>query len=228
MTTPTQVDEVDGADEDDHDFAETALGAALAALLVAELLPGPASFLTGIAGWNARVEAAIGPTLTGFLQRSAFDLAQETGVDGASALAFQSAEQVYPKILSWVQDRSHETLQNLTDAHVDDDNTAHAATVAAENLARGAAVYAKSEVREHTVGKLGAVWKIWKTKHDDRVRSTHRELDGEMAPYGGSFIVDEIPIRYPGDPDAPIELTAGCRCRLKYRIKPKDMDFADV
>lgn len=234
MTQPTteaqtQVTEVDGSDELDHDAMEVAFGAALAALLLAELLPGPASFIKGVRGWNARVDAALGPVLRGFLQRSAGDIAADSDTPGASVTALQEAEKVYPQILSWIQDRSWETLQNMTDAKLPQDaKLAERVTAAAENLARGAAVYAKSEVRERTVGALGAIWKIWRTRHDDRVRYLHQELEGARVPFDGTFVVDGIHIRYPGDPEAPIDMTAGCRCHLNYRLKPKEADFAEV
>lgn len=235
MTTPapttTQAQEVDGSDESDHDAAEVALGAALGAVLLAWLLPGPSSFL-GKRGlqrsWDDQVAATIGPVIQGFLQRSAADVAAQSTDPGASVIALQTAEQTYPQILSWIQARSYDTLQNLTNAPGADDVVAARVTTAAENLARGAAVYAKSEVREQTVGKLGAVWKIWRTRHDDRVRTLHRELEGSKVPFGGTFIVDGIQIKYPGDPDAPLEMTAGCRCHLNYRLQPEESSYGEV
>lgn len=232
MTTPTQVQETDGSDESDHDAQEQALGAAFTALLIAALIPGPASFFTTSTGrttkasWDDQVYAAVAPVVQGFLQRSAADIASDSDVAGSSAIAMETAEQVFPMILSWIQDNLAQTLQNLTDSGVKDATLAQQATTAAENLARGAAVYAKSEVREQTAGKLGAVWKIWKSRHDDRVRPTHVELNGQSAPFNGHFIVDGVPIRYPGDPKAPIDLTAGCRCHLNYKLH-KD-DFGDI
>lgn len=234
MTTPApttaQTNEVDGSDEADHDGVEIALGAALAGVLLAWLLPGPSSFFTGQAlqnSWDNQIAAAVGPVIQGFLQRSAVDIAADSQVPGAYATALDTAEQAYPTILRWIQDRSHETLQNLTDDKVSDTELAQRVQSAAENLARGFAVFAKSDVREQTVGKLGAVWKVWRTKHDDRVRTLHQELEGSKVPFGGTFVVDGIQIKYPGDPDSPIEMTANCRCHLNYRLGSED-DFAEV
>lgn len=221
----TQVDQIDGSDEDDHDAQEIALGGALAALFVGYLLPGPGAFLPGSVSWDDQVEARIGPTLQGFLQRSAMDIAVESGQPGATAIALQQAEETYPGVLAWIQGNSMQTLQNLTDSNVDEHSVAQAATGAAENLARGAAIFAKSEVRNETVGKLGAVYKVWRTRHDDRVRPMHVELDGDEVPYHSPFFVDGLAIRYPGDPLAPISLTANCRCHLVYHISPKEKDY---
>lgn len=233
MTTPTNttdVNEVDGSDEADHDSQEQALGLALGALFLASLLPGPSSFFNTLKSWDDQVEAAIGPSLQAFLQRSALDIAAQSDQPGASVTALTQAAETYPIVLAWVQGQSHQTLQNLTDSHVSDTDTAQAALSAAEGLARGTAIYAKSEVREQTVGKLGAVWKVWRTRHDAKVRTTHHELEGQKVPYDGSFVVDDIPIRFPGDPEAPIELTANCRCHLNYRLKgaEDDQDYAEV
>lgn len=227
-TNTTDTNEVDGSDEADHDSQEEALGLALGALFLASLLPGPSSFFNTLKSWDDQVEAAVGPTLQAFLQRSALDIAEESDAPGASVTALEQAAETYPQVLAWVQGQSHQTLQNLTDAHISDTHTAQAALSAAEGLARGTAVYAKSEVREQTVGKLGAVYKTWRTRHDAKVRTTHHELEGDTVPYDSSFHVDGMAIKYPGDPEAPIELTANCRCHLNYRLKPKDVDFAEV
>lgn len=225
MTAPidqTQGQEIDGSDEEDHDSQEQALGIALAALLLAELLPGPATFLSGRNSWRDRVEGTLGQTLRGFIERTAFDLAQTAGAQNASAASTQAVQQVYPQILAWVEDRSHETLQNLTDAGLSDADLAERTQSAAQNLARGVAVYAKNETRQVTGTKLGAIWKVWRTRHDDRVRSTHRELEGQQVSQHGMFYVESSGsyLRFPGDPEAPIEETAGCRCRLNYKLRP--------
>lgn len=60
------------------------------------------------------------------------------------------------------------------------------------------------------------VTKTWKTRRDNRVRSTHAFLEGKSVPVGGSFAVAGTLLRFPGDPAAPMSLTAGCRCRLKF------------
>lgn len=53
----------------------------------------------------------------------------------------------------------------------------------------------------------------WRSAKDDRVRDTHRAMNGQKKLYGEAF---ESPsgarLRFPGDPLAPIEETAQCRC----------------
>lgn len=230
MTTPTNttdVNEVDGSDEADHDAQEEALGLALGALFLSSLLPGPSSFFNTLKSWDDQIEAAIGPILQAFMQRSALDIAAEVDQPGSSVTALTQAAETYPQVLAWVQGQSHQTLQNLTDSHVSDTDTAQAALSAAEGLARGTAVYAKSEVREQTVGKLGAVYKTWRTRHDAKVRVTHHELEGDTIPYDSIFHVDGMSIKYPGDPEADISLTANCRCHLNYRLRPLENVYGE-
>ena len=59
--------------------------------------------------------------------------------------------------------------------------------------------------------------KTWVSRRDAQVRSAHVELDGQSVPVGEPFrLLDGSVIRFPGDPVAPINLTAGCRCRLRF------------
>lgn len=70
-------------------------------------------------------------------------------------------------------------------------------------------------------GKVAAqsVRKVWNSAHDNRVRHTHRELDGESVGLNDSFVsVSGARLRYPLDPTAPLEETINCRCNLTYRI----------
>ncbi len=64
--------------------------------------------------------------------------------------------------------------------------------------------------------KSGAKEWTWVTRGDDRVRSSHRMLDGKTVPVGQGFALDGKTLRFPGDPLAPADLTIGCRCRLKF------------
>lgn len=216
--------EIDGSDEADHDAQEIALGAALATLLIAWLLPGPSMFGgRRSTAWADQLTAAIGPTLAAFIQRSAFDLAQSSRLPNASIAAARAAQSIYPVAMSRVVTWTQDTLDRLQGA----DPSAQDVQVAAQNIARSAAVSAKSEVRNETADKLGAVWTIWRTRHDSRVRETHRELDGQSVPFGGRFVtVTGALLRWSGDPQAPIEETAGCRCHQVWRLRPKDSSYA--
>lgn len=57
--------------------------------------------------------------------------------------------------------------------------------------------------------------KIWVAELDDRTRPSHREADGQRAPYSGTFTVGGAELRYPGDPDGPLSEIENCRCHLQ-------------
>lgn len=57
--------------------------------------------------------------------------------------------------------------------------------------------------------------KVWATRGDDRVRPTHRHLDGHMIPLDGTFRAGHAQLAYPGDPTGPPAEVVGCRCHLR-------------
>jgi len=54
--------------------------------------------------------------------------------------------------------------------------------------------------------------KTWITMHDDRVRTSHREVDGITVPIQDKFVVDGYRMELPGDPSAPPAQIINCRC----------------
>lgn len=56
----------------------------------------------------------------------------------------------------------------------------------------------------------------WMSRRDNRVRMTHRALDGQSVPLGSPFLSPSgAKLRFPHDPRAPIAETANCRCWLQ-------------
>ena len=62
--------------------------------------------------------------------------------------------------------------------------------------------------------------KIWHTMADNKVRQTHRDIDGATIPINDLFQVGEAEMRFPCDEeyayDYPSE-TCNCRCHISYR-----------
>ena len=77
---------------------------------------------------------------------------------------------------------------------------------------------AKNAVLEQ-VGPL--VTKTWTARKDNKVRPAHKAVNGQTVSGDSSFIVAGHPMRFPGDPLAPIELTVNCRCHMNIRKAPR-------
>jgi len=70
-------------------------------------------------------------------------------------------------------------------------------------------------------GKVAAdlVTKVWRSAGDSRVRHTHRALNGDSIGFSERFASPSgTTLRFPGDPEAPISETSGCRCSCEYRV----------
>jgi hypothetical protein len=85
-----------------------------------------------------------------------------------------------------------------------------ARTVAVSVL--NAATFSAAEAYTEATGNRR--WQQWWTVEDNRVRSTHRHAHGQSRPVGQNFLVGGFPMRYPGDPLAPPDLTTNCRCSV--------------
>lgn len=76
-------------------------------------------------------------------------------------------------------------------------------------------------VQQITSGKIEAqdVTKVWLTAKDERVRGTHRALDGKKVGFDGFFSSPSgAMLRHPHDASAPASETVGCRCMLTYKV----------
>lgn len=62
--------------------------------------------------------------------------------------------------------------------------------------------------------------KTWLTLQDDRVRDTHRAVQGRTVELNEPFIVGGARMMYPGDASlgAPIRELANCRCSAQYTV----------
>jgi hypothetical protein len=60
----------------------------------------------------------------------------------------------------------------------------------------------------------GFTRKRWVTRHDAKVRETHREAEGDTVPLEQPFYVGGYPLMYPGERGAPPALVINCRCTM--------------
>ena len=78
--------------------------------------------------------------------------------------------------------------------------------------AYGAGTLAAGMEQSRLTGRL--LRKRWDTEHDQRVRESHREVDGQVRDLAMPFYVDGFPLQFPGDPMGPPETVINCRCDL--------------
>lgn len=85
-----------------------------------------------------------------------------------------------------------------------------------KGLAIHATTAAIEGVKSAVIDQAGpTVTKTWRTRHDERVRPAHKAANGQTVMGGESFKVGGFPMRFPGDPVAPIELVINCRCHVE-------------
>lgn len=66
--------------------------------------------------------------------------------------------------------------------------------------------------RHDAMIQAGAEWKEWLSSGDERVRDTHRALDGTRMPMDEPFLVGGAPMMFPCDPNGPAAEVINCRC----------------
>lgn len=64
------------------------------------------------------------------------------------------------------------------------------------------------------------VTRTWVTARDERVRESHRDLNGQQRGPDEPFDAQDGQLQYPGDPSAPASETVQCRCVLTTRLEP--------
>jgi hypothetical protein len=78
--------------------------------------------------------------------------------------------------------------------------------------AYGAGTLAAGLEQSRATGRL--LRKRWDTEQDEKVRVSHRAVDGQVRELGYPFYVDGFPLMFPGDPMGPPETVINCRCDL--------------
>lgn len=61
----------------------------------------------------------------------------------------------------------------------------------------------------NTYTEMGVEYTQWIAAHDSRTRDSHRDINGEIIPMGGTY---SNGLRYPGDTTGPLKEWINCRC----------------
>jgi hypothetical protein len=76
---------------------------------------------------------------------------------------------------------------------------------------------ANVQIMKETANELGIeMVKEWVSPHDERVRETHAEADGQQVGMNENFIVGGEELAYPGDPNGSAENVINCRCAVVF------------
>lgn len=113
-----------------------------------------------------------------------------------------------PSTIGDLQLAVREKLPELTDALARVFGTKEARSLA---IARTESAHAGNGAKFMQYGEDGVEKVQWVTSHDDAVRESHQELDGEVASYGSEF---KPGLRYPADENGPASEVINCRCTL--------------
>lgn len=112
--------------------------------------------------------------------------------------------------------KSHEFAQSLA-ITVAQTAVGGARDAAAEALTpQQQTVTMPTEEGSYTVVLKPEVLRHWRTRHDEAVRATHRDADGQVRGLGEHFEVGGHLLRWPSDPLAPPAVSRNCRCWIAY------------
>lgn len=209
--------ELDGVQEADAEQTHRVLTAALLALLLS------AHGESGAPGihrdWYGLVEASIGTAIISYLTRSALDLFDLTPGNRANARLALVDHPIRP-LARAVQRQTAQQLAVSAQHLAGSTGYRSDAAVSASRIAHSITTGGREQTRDQVARDIGATARVWRSRHDDAVRDTHEHLDGQVRPIGQPFdVADGLTIRFPGDPAAPLSLTAGCRCHTAYRLR---------
>lgn len=145
--------------------------------------------------------------------------AEATYAEPIDLLAERHAREAITQAGRWVWDTLHNISAARALGEIDEERGQQDAQMAAERIAVQTTTFARESVRNAVANEIGATIKTWRTRRDTRVRPSHYALEGAQAALDEPFVSGAgVQIWHPGDPMAPLSETAGCRCRLSYRL----------
>lgn len=82
----------------------------------------------------------------------------------------------------------------------------------AERIARTEATALHAHNQQAAMNEAGVEFKRWVAVRDGKTRPAHARANGQTVPVDSAFVVGGWSMQGPGDPSAPAEQTANCRC----------------
>lgn len=226
--------DVDAHDEDDSVATELAISAAVAEALAHP--PDPRHMTAEQV--ESILETVVGVSLRFYAQRvlglfvlqwkggaqlepDAYQLVTES-VDHAVRRAIDDTGESVRDIIRVNAEKARASTggevfeQSRTDPEVEAYNRLK---VGMEGISRILTTRVREEAKWDYATQSGALGKAWRTRRDNRVRTSHGDLEGDFVLVGDPFItINGAQLQRPGDPKAPLYETINCRCRLSYRM----------
>jgi HK97 family phage portal protein len=85
----------------------------------------------------------------------------------------------------------------------------------AERIARTETTAALNLGYEESLKAVGVKRKMWVTAHDERVRETHQQMEGEVVDIDDYFVLPSgVRLRFPCDPEGQPDEVINCRCTI--------------
>ena len=197
-----------------------------------KLQPDPSGVYQEQGSWNAEVDTIM--TTVGQIARNAWSEAVDVPPVSRHAFVMSQLAQtenflvripdeVYNLVFAEITDAvnagaDNEQVADRADSFLEYSGSERwpnrARTIAQTETTRayGAGTLAGGLEQSRVTGRL--LQKRWDTERDERVRVSHREVDGEVRDLGMPFYVDGVPLMFPGDPMGPPETVINCRCDL--------------
>lgn len=212
------------------------LGRARAAIMAPweqhRIQPSPVAIFQTQSSWNDEVETILSEL--GKISFRAWSQATDVPVVSRHAFVMSQLAQTENFLVRIPDEVYNLVFAAITDAVNAGKNTEGVAQAVnevlkwtgSENWPHRARVIAITETtRAYGAGTLGAgmeqsrvtgklLQKKWVTEQDEKVRMSHRGVDQVTIPLTAMFPVGSVFMLYPGDPTAPVEEVAGCRCDL--------------
>jgi 8-oxo-dGTP pyrophosphatase MutT (NUDIX family) len=184
--------------------------------------------------WIAKTRDVLDPVLSAVVSLTADRFAGQLGEHTATASLAGVQQALDARLTRLAQTVSQTTFddvaQVLRDGVVRGQTVAQMTAALEQVFSDAEATRAPTIARTETIGALNeaaatyadnlsadvVAGREWLAAHDDRVRATHREADGQIRAMGEPYLVGGVAMAFPHDPAAPPGETVNCRCTQAF------------
>lgn len=211
-------------------WLEKARGAVMAPWHTYKMQPDPTGVYQTQAAWDSEVDSIM--TVIGQISMSSWSEVTDAPPVSRHAFVVSQLAQTQNLLVRLPDEVYNLIFAELTDAVNDGDsveqtaqrisallsytdserwpNRARVIAITETTRAYGAGTVAAGLEQSRLTGRR--LLKRWDTERDRRVRSSHRQADGQLVALSSPFQVGGFYLLFPGDPIGPPEEVINCRC----------------